>query len=403
MMALLQCTRCGDVGHDAEHCPFFRRTREAHADAQMGNNVPHMNQVNITIRVDGAIVEQCQRAVGWSYHQRLDISVNNINFVLGKASGEGCNCLIHSFQKILPTSMFDVPFVRAELERRHAGRPTAIVRGDYLDLAIYWADIIDIIGRHNLQGVIPNCSSIFRICCVDMCWIGNGEVLPRGVPQGDRQTLYIARVNQNHFVPLLRSHQRGGEIVREAPSCVYSPPDLGGWSADAGSAQERNKGGIKDLTEEMGSADRVYPGVAPTRDVEAEASKAEAAITQERELQAMQAADIEAECCRGSAPVAAAASEATESAAGVHSAQAPRSLAGAPVIYGIEAIMDGSAFEESLEDAQAAISSEMQNEDAGSCFYFISFCIRCRLPRRQLQSANECDVRSQPHRKDSNA
>ena len=207
-MALLQCPRCGDVGHDAEHCPFFRRSREAHADAQLGDNVPHMNQVNITISADGAVVEQCQRAVGWFYHRRLEILVNNINFVLGKASGEGCNCLIHSFQKILPTSMFDVPFVRAELERRHAGRPTAIVRGDYLDLAIYWADIIDIIGRHNLQGVIPNFSSRFRICCVDMCWIGNGEVLPRGVPQGDRQNLYIARVNQNHFVPLLRSRQR---------------------------------------------------------------------------------------------------------------------------------------------------------------------------------------------------
>ena len=45
--------------------------------------------------------------------------------------------------------------VRAELERRHAGRPTAIVRRDYLDLAIYWADVIDIIGLHNLQGIIP--------------------------------------------------------------------------------------------------------------------------------------------------------------------------------------------------------------------------------------------------------
>ena len=111
--------------------------------------------------------------------------------------------------------MFDVPFVRAELGRRHAGRPTAIVRGDYLDLAIYWADIIDIIGRHNLQGVIPNLSSRFRICCVDMCWIGKGEVLPRGVPQADRQNIYIASVNQNHFDPLLRSRQRGGEVVRE--------------------------------------------------------------------------------------------------------------------------------------------------------------------------------------------
>ena len=153
-MASGQCSRCGRVGHDAELCPFFPRSREAHADAQLGDNVPHMNQVDITIRVDGAIVEQCQRQVGWFYHQRLEISVDNINFVLGSASGEGCNCLIYSFQKILPTSMFDVPFVRAELERRHAGRPTAIVRRDYLDLAIYWADLIDIIGQHNLQGII---------------------------------------------------------------------------------------------------------------------------------------------------------------------------------------------------------------------------------------------------------
>ena len=194
--------------------------------------------------------------------------------------------------------MFNVSFVRTELERRHAGRRTAIVPRDYLELATYWADIIDIIGLHNEQGRFPNWSSRFRICCVDMCWIGNGEVLPRGVPQGDRQTLYIARVHQNHFVPLLRSRKRGGEIVREAPSRVHSPPELGGWSADAGSAQERNQGGIKDLTEELGSADRVYPAVAPSRDVEAAASKAEAAITQERELEAMQAADIEAECCR---------------------------------------------------------------------------------------------------------
>ena len=62
--------------------------RGAHVDAQVGDNMPHMNQVDI------------------------------------------------SFPQILPTTMFDVPFVRAEQERRHAGRPTAIVRRDYLDLAI---------------------------------------------------------------------------------------------------------------------------------------------------------------------------------------------------------------------------------------------------------------------------
>ena len=251
----MRCTRCDRAGHAAVNCPFFRQERDGHADAQLGDNVPHVKQVQITISVNEIVMQQSQREVGWWENQRIEIAVGGSNFVLGRASGEGCNCLIYSFQKILPTSMFDVPFVRAELERRHAGRPTAIIQRDYLDLAIYWADIIDIIGLHNLQGVIPNFSSRFRICCVDMCWIGNGEVLPRGVPQGDRQTLYIARVNQNHFVPLLRSRKHGGEIVREAPSCEYSPPDLGGRSADAGSAQERNKGGIKDPTEKMESAD----------------------------------------------------------------------------------------------------------------------------------------------------
>ena len=149
--------------------PFFRRAREAHADAQVGDNVPHMNQVDITISVDGAIVQRSQREIGWFYNHRIEISVDNVHLVLGSASGEGCNCLIYSLQKILPTKMFNVGFVRRKLEQRHAGRPTAILPRDYLELATYWADIIDIIGRHNLQGVIPNFSSRFRICCVDTC------------------------------------------------------------------------------------------------------------------------------------------------------------------------------------------------------------------------------------------
>ena len=55
--------------------------------------------------------------------------------------------------------MFNVAFVRAELERRHAGRPTAIVRRDYLDLAIYWADVIDIMGLPNFSLVFVSVAS----------------------------------------------------------------------------------------------------------------------------------------------------------------------------------------------------------------------------------------------------
>ena len=61
MLALLRCSKCDAVGHDGDHCPFFPEEREPHDDAQLGDTVPHMNQVTITISVDGAIVERCQR------------------------------------------------------------------------------------------------------------------------------------------------------------------------------------------------------------------------------------------------------------------------------------------------------------------------------------------------------
>jgi hypothetical protein len=223
MLAPLRCCKCDSKDHDGKHCPFYREEREAHNDAQLGDTVRHMNQVDITISLDGASVQRSQQNIGWFYNHKIEISVDNVHLVLGTASGEGCNCLIYSLQKILPTKMFNVGFVRRKLEQRHAGRPAAILPRDYLELATYWADIIDIIGLHNEQGVIQNYSSHFRICCVDMCWIGNGDVVPRGVPQGNRETLHIARVNQNHFVPLLRSRNRGGELVREAPSVVHNP------------------------------------------------------------------------------------------------------------------------------------------------------------------------------------
>ena len=71
MMALLQSSRCDAVGYDATHCPFFREARGAHVDAQVGDNVPHMNQVDITIRVDGASVDECPREIGWYYNHQF--------------------------------------------------------------------------------------------------------------------------------------------------------------------------------------------------------------------------------------------------------------------------------------------------------------------------------------------
>ena len=179
-----------------------------------GDTTPHLQQTEISITSGGDVVERSQRQPGWWQGKRVEVSVNGIWFVLGRASGESCNCLIDTLRQLLPTFLCSVSFVRAELERRHARTPTAIAPLDFLDLALYWSDIVDISGQYNMLGRIQKLSSRFRICCVDMCWVGHGEVLPRDVPASARQTLYVARVNQNHFVPLQRSRQRGGEVPR---------------------------------------------------------------------------------------------------------------------------------------------------------------------------------------------
>ncbi len=142
-----RCSRCDKIGHTADACIFFAKEREDHPDAEWGDTTPHLQQTNISITVEGQVVESNQRLPGWWNGKELEISVDNIWFVLGSASGEGCNCLIDTLRQHLPSFVCDVALVRAELERRHARGPTALLPLDYLDLAMYWSDIIDIIGE----------------------------------------------------------------------------------------------------------------------------------------------------------------------------------------------------------------------------------------------------------------
>ena len=100
MSAPLRCCKCDSKDHDGKHCPSYPNEREAHSDAQFGDTVRHMDQVDITISADGAIVQRSQRKIGWFYKHKIEMSVGNVHLVLGSASGEGCNCLIYSFQKM---------------------------------------------------------------------------------------------------------------------------------------------------------------------------------------------------------------------------------------------------------------------------------------------------------------
>ena len=203
----MRCERCDRVGHTSEECPYFRHARLDHPDAAMGDSVPHMSERDIAVFCNSARVSQPRMSPGWWRGKDIEIVVDQERFFMGTASGEGCNCLIDSLRQVLPTAVCNVPFIRTEIEKLHQNRASAIIPGDYLDLALYWRDIIDLVGLHNLVRVIENMSVHYRVICVDMCWIGHGDVEPSDQAGGRRMHVYLARLDGNHFVPL---HRRRG-------------------------------------------------------------------------------------------------------------------------------------------------------------------------------------------------
>ena len=192
-----RCCRCDQIGHTADACVFFPNERDDHPDAKLGDTTPHLQHTQILLTVEGQVIERNRRLPGWWNGQELDISVDGIWFVLGRASGKGCNCLTDTLQPNLPTFVCDVALVRAELERRHARSPTAILPLDYLDLAMYWADIIDIIGeQHSCQSTEP----FFTISCLlhryvlDWTWRSSSA---RRTSKRQANIIYCARKSES--------------------------------------------------------------------------------------------------------------------------------------------------------------------------------------------------------------
>ena len=188
-----------------------------------------MSQTNIRIFADGVLQSRGARRPFWYADRAVEICIDDAFFGLGRASGDGCNCLIDTLRQKLPAVICNIPYVRSRLEERHQHRATRITPGDYLDLAHYWEDIVNFLGEYNqVQPVTWAWAVKFRIVCVDMTHIGHGDVLPRGVPQGQRTTLHIARVNQNHFIPLHRLHApataRASGSSSSSSACATLPP-----------------------------------------------------------------------------------------------------------------------------------------------------------------------------------
>ena len=204
-----------------------------------------MSQTDVTMFLDGVQVRDGRMPEPYWYAEHtLKICVDGIVFQLGTAKGDDHNCLIDTLRQMLNERHGalivegSVADVRARLEDRHRGGATPIASLDFLDLADHWEDIVDLLeGADEGRSVRPLGSAHYEVMCVDLMYVGSGDRLPRRRDRGGRKTLYIARVNGNHFVPL--KWVSNPRSLRPEPP---APPPWGGAPAaaalDAGALPE---------------------------------------------------------------------------------------------------------------------------------------------------------------------
>ena len=177
----------------------------------MINNSSDMCE-QIKIRLDGFNHPPGpKRKPRWYEGHTLEVIVDGSSFELGSVSGDASNCLIDTLrQKLNGTGSVHIPErsvceVRRRLEKLHRSQVRPVQEKDFLNLNETWQDLVDLLGDADelKRRDAPRWKG-FEILCVDLAWIGNGE---RYFPPSDhpqrRETLHLARLHQNHFVPLL--------------------------------------------------------------------------------------------------------------------------------------------------------------------------------------------------------
>ncbi len=208
--------------------PACAKPRASHPDGGWGDAVPHMREVRATCTAKGVNIHGSQDARWWQHPNHRgrvvftleDSKVNATgDFIMGEASGDQCNCLIDTLRQQLQLEC-DVRAVRQFVQDRHQ----TLVRGDYLELQYHWKDVIAGLAHVTGGDFVPRS---YRIVCIDAMFVGNGDVEPPN-PREGATTLYIARQDANHFVPLKKhdcvdnaesSSESGHESV---PSSAHS-------------------------------------------------------------------------------------------------------------------------------------------------------------------------------------
>jgi len=128
------------------------------------------------------------------------VFVEGYAFQIGRASGEGCNCLIDTVKQLLEV---DVPseLVRTDLQREFREGDNKVTRSNFLDFEVHLSAIVRSLDKHarakdrSRQRLDPNS---MQFTCIDLVYIGQGA----SVGNPSDQHFYIARENANHFVPM---------------------------------------------------------------------------------------------------------------------------------------------------------------------------------------------------------
>ena len=133
------CHKCGnlDCWGESPSCPFSGCERLPIADAQLGNNAPHIRQTAIEIYCNGGLLESTGTRMpsNWWKKQHVEISGDGNWYTPGRASGDGCNCLIDTLRQQLKI-FANINLVREVLEQKFQDGPAKIKPWDYFGIVL---------------------------------------------------------------------------------------------------------------------------------------------------------------------------------------------------------------------------------------------------------------------------
>ena len=181
------------------------RTGPEEAEVRCNAEIPC--QVDIAVYHDGRRLPEEPAHPHWYEEGQVRLIVDGTHLELGTAK-QGYTCLIQTLQAKLKEKYPNIHMpderideVRQHLDLHHSGNTDEDM---HPNLQRDWERIIRLLlpSSQMPHAAVQEILNTIRIVCVDMTYIGHGDVLPHGLRHPDRMNMFIARVNEDHFVPL---------------------------------------------------------------------------------------------------------------------------------------------------------------------------------------------------------